>query len=78
MTRGVITKLVNTHGSEWGRISPEGSVREVYFNRTTLVDPSDYGDLQLGEAVEFVEEPDRVNGMRAVGVLRIASVVSQS
>jgi cold shock CspA family protein len=68
MTKGVISKLVSSFGSTWGRIKPAGEVRELFFNAGTLVDYSQYNDLVLGQEVEFDEEPDRANGSHAIHV----------
>ena len=68
MTLGKITKLVTSYGSTWGRIQPDGETREVFFNPETLVEPSDYAALKLGQTVEFDEEQDRANGTHAVRV----------
>jgi cold shock CspA family protein len=68
MTSGKITKLVKSYGSTWGRITPAGETREVFFNAANLVERSDYEGLVLGQDVEFDEEPDRANGTHAVRV----------
>ena len=68
MTAGMITKLVRSYGSTWGRIKPHDETREVFFNAETLVDSSAYPDLMLGQDVNFDEEPDRANGTHAVHV----------
>lgn len=73
MTLGKITKLVTSYGSTWGRIQPEGETREVFFNPETLVEPTEYSALKVGQEVEFDEEKDRANGTHAVRV-RIRSV----
>lgn len=66
MTKGTITKLVRTHGSSWGRIRPEGSSRDVFFNLASLSQPADFLELEEGQNVEFEEEHDRVNGTHAL------------
>jgi cold shock CspA family protein len=68
MVRGSITKLVTSYGSSWGRIKPESEAREVFFNPRSLIDPTEYDGLILGEEVEFEEEPDRANGTHAIRV----------
>ena len=68
MTAGKVSKLVTSHGSTWGRIRPDGEAREVFFNPETLVEPSEYAGIVLGQDVEFEEEPDRANGTHAVRV----------
>ena len=65
---GKVTKLVRSYGATWGRITPDGETREVFFNAATLIERSDYDALALGQAVEFDEEPDRANGSHAVRV----------
>ncbi len=65
---GKISKLTTTHGSTWGKVRPDDSPREVFFNATSLVDDHDFGSLEVGQDVEFDEEPDRTNGMHAVRV----------
>lgn len=73
MTRGTVSKLVSSFGSTWGRIKVEGQEREIYFNASTLVAPSGYAGIGLGQAVEFDEEPDRANGTRAERVKLVAA-----
>jgi cold shock CspA family protein len=70
MTRGSVSKLVTSYGSRWGRIRPDGETREVFFNPETLIDPFQYDQISLGQAVEFEEEPDRANGTHAIRVRR--------
>jgi cold shock CspA family protein len=79
MTTGSVTKLISSYGPIWGRIRPDGQAREVFFNRRTLIDPSEYDQLILGEEVEFEEEPDRANGTHAVRVrIRLAETTMKS
>jgi cold shock CspA family protein len=70
--RGKISKLANLHGSTWGRIQPDGSTREIFFNVSSLSKDDDYHALVVGQEVEFEEEPDRANGMHAFNVRLIA------
>jgi len=65
---GKISKVVRTFGSSWGRISPEGNSRQLFFNVSSLVDPSEFQWLEEGQAVSFEEESDRANESRAVAV----------
>jgi len=65
---GKISKVVRTFGSTWGRIHPEGDSRQLFFNASSLVDPSDFDRLQEGQAVSFEEERDLANGSRAVAM----------
>jgi hypothetical protein len=66
MTRGVVTKVVRSYGSEWGKVRAEGTDYESFFNRTSLAKAGDFALVEVGQTVEFVEEPDRANGTRAV------------
>lgn len=61
-------KLVQSFGSTWGRIQPEGSQRAVFFNGPSVAPEVGFADLREGQQVEFDEEPDRVNGSHAVRV----------
>jgi len=65
---GLISRLVGTHGSSWGQITPSGSDRTVIFNRTSFVHQSDFDRIRLGQRVNFAEEGDAVNGTRAVDI----------
>ena len=69
MSHGKIIKLVRSYGAAWGRIRPNGSDRQVFFNRASLPSEIDFETLCDGQVVEFEEEPDRANGSRAVHVL---------
>ena len=69
MIRGKIVKLVQSYGSTWGRIQPNGTSREVFFNQASLPEHADFAGLREGQVVEFDEEPDRANGTHAVHVL---------
>jgi cold shock CspA family protein len=74
--KGKISKLANLHGSTWGRIQPEGSGREIFFNVSSLDKNDDYHSLVVGQEVDFEEEPDRANGMHAFNVRLIAPTPS--
>ncbi len=69
MTRGSVTKLVTSFGSKWGRIQPDGDSREVFFNVGALNSEADFYSLSLGQAVEFEERSDHVNGSHAESVV---------
>jgi len=68
MTRGSITRLVTSYGTKWGRITPDRELREIFFDPRALDHPSVYEVLYLGQRVDFVEEPERVNGTHAIQV----------
>ena len=68
MTRGVVTKVVRSYGSEWGKVRADGTTYESFFNRTSLAEPGTFALIEAGQTVEFVEEPDRANGTRAVSL----------
>jgi cold shock CspA family protein len=65
MTTGVVTKLVTSFGSEWGRIRVARTGADCFFNRKSMLRAADFASLALGQEVKFNEEPDRVNGSRA-------------
>lgn len=65
MTRGAISKLVNTHGSAWGRVQPSGEEREVFFNPDSLTNPAAFTSIEIGQIADFDERRDQVNGTRA-------------
>lgn len=73
MTQGCVTKLVTSFGSRWGRIQPEGDTREIFFNAASLDGATDFLSLGMGQAVEFDERADRVNGSRAVHVAQVVA-----
>jgi cold shock CspA family protein len=75
LTQGAITKLVTTYGSRWGRIQPEGESREVFFNLKALDEGSDFLALVIGQAVEFEEHVDFVNGSHAEHVVPVTTQV---
>lgn len=68
MTTGSITKLVSSYGTKWGRITPDSELREIFFDPRALDHPTVYEVLYLGQRVDFVEEPERVNGSHATHV----------
>ena len=70
MTKGTITRLTNSHGSTWGYIQPAGTSRVVFFDLHSLSHEADFVNLATGQDVEFEEEVNRVNGTRAVGLVR--------
>ena len=74
MTQGAITKLVTSYGSRWGRIQPEGESREIFFNVKALDDGGDFLALLVGEAVEFEEHSDFVNGSHAEHVVLVTAL----
>lgn len=69
MTKGSITKLVGTFGSQWGRIRPLGDTRDIFFNTASLDESVKFPSLVVGEPVAFDEVADNVNGSHAVHVL---------
>jgi cold shock CspA family protein len=69
MMRGKVLKLIQSHGSRWGRIEPAGSVGAIFFNEASLSEGVEFTELHEGQAVEFDEEPDRVNGTHAVRIV---------
>jgi len=70
--RGRGTKLINTGGVRWGLVRLESGLREIFFNYSSLSDPSDFPRLAVADLVDFEEELERANGMRATR-LRIIS-----
>jgi cold shock CspA family protein len=73
MTRGTVVKLVDTHGSTWGRVRADGSLSDLFFNRTSLVEGTIYENLHEGDSVEFDEQPDRANGTHADNMRHLPS-----
>ena len=78
MTQGSITKLVTSYGSRWGRIQPEGESREIFFNLRAMASGADFMALLVGEAVEFEEHSDFVNGSHAEHVAPVATLSGQN
>ena len=69
ITQGIITKIVRTHGSRWGKVrSTVGSV-DSFFNEASLAEGEEFEGLSEGDAVAYEEEADRVNGTRAVRLI---------
>ena len=68
-TKGSISKVVRTFGSQWGRIRPDGGSRDIFFNATSLQEPADFPSLAVGQSVEFDELTDQVNGSHAEHVV---------
>jgi cold shock CspA family protein len=66
MSYGKIVKLVRSYGSRWGRIQPNGTSREVFFNQGSLPEGADFATLLEGQVVQFEEEPDRANATHAI------------
>jgi len=71
MTQGTVTKIVSSYGARWGHVRPDQEPRELFFNGESLAEGLDFITLTLGERVEFSQEPDRANGMRATEMRRI-------
>ena len=67
--RGKITKLVKTYGSSWGRLRPNGTSRDIFFNPASFLRSDEFDRAEEGFEVEFDEEQDRANGTRAVRVV---------
>ncbi len=65
MTNGVVTKIVRSFGSEWGRVRTAKTGVDCFFNRASMLHPADFETLSLGQEVTFESEPDMVNGSRA-------------
>lgn len=70
MTRGAVIKVVSTFGSQWGRIRPHETIREVFFNSASLTPAIEFSSLAIGDEVEFDEETDQVTGTHAEHVER--------
>ena len=69
MTRGSVTKLVTSFGSKWGRITPQGDSRPIFYNVAGLDEDLDFASIDVGQAVEFDECADFVNGSHAEHVV---------
>ena len=63
--RGSITRLATSYGTRWGRVQPLGKTRQIFFNLSSLPDSVDFLSLRVGQAVEFRERKDQVNGTHA-------------
>jgi len=70
MVAGTISKIVNSYGSMWGHVRPDREPRQVFFNVGSLIEGVDFSSLAVGDNVEFDEEVDRANGLRAIGMRR--------
>ncbi len=74
LTRGLVIKVVSSFGSQWGRIRPQGGSSEIFFNASSFDDPAGFSSIKVGQAVEFVERADHVNGTHAEHVLPAAAL----
>ena len=74
MTRGSVIKIVNSYGSTWGRIQPDGGAPEVFFNTPSFDQAIDFASIEVGQAVEFDERADPVNGRRADHIVFVAAL----
>ena len=70
---GSISRIVNSYGSKWGHVRPDREPRQVFFNADSLVEGIDFSSLALEDRVEFDEEADRANGLRAIRMRRVAA-----
>jgi hypothetical protein len=73
MPEGKVTKLVKGYGSTWGRVRANGQAKDplskdVFFNVASLTDPEDFLRLSEGSAVLFEVQPERANGVIAIGM----------
>lgn len=66
--RGSVTRLVNTHGSSWGKLEPADGSRSIFFNLHSLQERDDFQKLEVGSQVSFQEVTDQVNGSHAVNM----------
>ncbi len=73
MTRGSVTKLVTTFGSNWGRIRGDSASKDIFFNTASLEEPAEFSSLKVGLAVDFDELPDFINGSHAENVVLTSS-----
>ncbi len=73
MTRGSVTKLVNTFGSTWGRIRKNGGSGDIFFNAAAVEKLGGFSSLEVGQAVEFEERSDFVNGSHAEHIVVTSS-----
>ena len=71
MVSGSIVKIVDTYGSQWGHVRPAREPRQLFFNVDSLVKGVDFTTLAVGDSVEFDQEPDRANGLRAIHMRRL-------
>ena len=77
MVSGAIVKIVDTYGSQWGHVRPAREPRQLFFNVDSLVKGVDFTTLAVGDSVEFDQEPDRANGLRAVHMRRLESAPAE-
>ena len=73
MTRGVVTKVVRSVGSEWGRVRVAGTGTDCFFNRQSLRKQTDFEALAIGQEVKFDEQPDPINGATAARLSIVAT-----
>lgn len=71
MVSGSIVKIVDTYGSQWGHVRPAREPRQLFFNAGSLGEGVDFSTLAVGDDVEFDQEPDRANGLRAIHMRRL-------
>ena len=71
MVSGSIVKIVDTYGSQWGHVRPAQEPRQLFFNADSLDEGVDFTTLAVGDSVEFDQEPDRANGLRAINMRRL-------
>jgi cold shock CspA family protein len=71
MSRGVITKVIRSFGSTWGRVRPAGAKPELFFNLESMLNRADFATLRVGQEVEFDEEADMANGTRALRIREV-------
>jgi len=71
MIEGTVTKIVSSYGARWGHVRPDKEPRELFFNHDSLSEGLEFITLALGDRVEFSQEPDRANGLRAIEIRRV-------
>ncbi len=74
---GAISRITNARDAKWGMIHPRGFSREVFFTSADLEHPEDFELLAPGHPVEFEEQPDRGQGMRAVNLKLVRQAEGQ-
>ena len=77
MVSGSIVKIVDTYGSQWGHVRPAREPRQLFFNVDSLVKGVDFTTLAVGDSVEFDQEPDRANGLRAIHMRRLEGAAAE-
>jgi cold shock CspA family protein len=65
---GVVTQLTNARDAKWGKVRLAGFMREIFFTAEDLINSEEFDRLTPGQPVEFEEQPDRAQGMRAVNL----------